>query len=150
MSRRNWIAACLSVLCAALLTAVHLIPAFAAATYDSIAQDNNNVLVTVTTSATVTVTLAQADYTLVHLGIQNDGTTPSVSTDILVMMNQQTAAAAAVSMAANYTDGNKLIVNAGAAATFPASLIPAGSDGPHEIQLKCVGHGCKACLIRGH
>ena len=100
----------------------------------------------------MTVLLADADWSLVHLNIQNDGSTPSVSTDYAVMMNQQTPAGAAVTMAANYNDGGngKCIVAAGASATFNGTAVPQGSDGPHEIQIKAVGHGAKMELIRGH
>lgn len=107
-------------------------------------------VITVTTSAVVTITLDNSDYTLIHLNIQNDGTTPSVSTDYVVTMNNQTAAGVAVTMDATYTDGLKMITLAGAACTFAATNVPLGADGPHEIQLKAVGHGCKMCLIRGH
>ena len=121
-----------------------------AASYDLTGVDGYNQSITVTTAAVVTIVLDDCDYTLVHLNIQNDGTTASVSTDYVVMMNQQTNAGGSVTMAANYTDGNKTIVAAGAAATFNASTIPTGADGPREVQIKAVGHGCKAQLIRGH
>lgn len=121
-----------------------------AASYDLTGVNGFNQIITVTTSAVVTIVLDDCDYTLVHLNIQNDGSTASVSTDYIVMMNQQKADGTSVTMAANYTDGNKTIVGAGAAATFNASPIPLGADGPREIQIKAVGHGCKAELIRGH
>lgn len=144
MNKRKWLSFASLVIGAFIL--------LGAASYTGETDGNQNFVITVTTSATVTITLADADYTLVHLNIQNDGSTASVSTDYAVMMNQQTPAGTAVTMDATYNDaGNgKCIVQAGAAATFNASAVPQGSDGPHEIQIKAVGHGCKMELIRGH
>jgi ABC-type Fe3+-hydroxamate transport system substrate-binding protein len=119
-------------------------------TYAIQTQDNSNYVITVTTSAVVTVTMMNRDYTLVHLGIQNDGSTASVSTDYAVMQPTKASDGSAITIAADYTDGAKLIVGAGASATFSGNDIINGNDGPAEVQIKAVGHGCKMMFIRGH
>ena len=120
-----------------------------AATYAIQNQDSSNYVITVTTSAAVTVTMMNRDYTLVHLGIQDDGSTPSVATDYVVMQPTKKSDGTAITIDATYTDGAKLIVLSGAAATFSANDILNGADGPCEVQLKAVGHGAKMMLVRG-
>ena len=120
-----------------------------AASYDCTGQDASNQIITVTTSATVTVILADADWTIAHTGVQDDGSTASVSTDYAVAMASKTSAGGSVTMDNTYADGAKIITPSGVPATFNATLIPAGPDGQHEIQIKANGHGCKMQLIRG-
>ncbi len=139
----------IGTLAAALFCVVWL---YGAADYTINTAGVNNQVITVLTSGVKNIVLATSDYTLVHLNIQNDGTTASVSTDYAVVMNNQNAAGTAVTMDATYGDNGdgKIIVGAGAAATFNGALVPQGADGPCEIQIKAVGHGCKMELIRGH
>lgn len=147
MKKMSWKAR-LAIVCPILAFAAWMLQG--AATYTIQTNGTTNQVITVTTASAVTVTLAAADYTLVHLNIQNDGSTASVSTDYAVMMNKANPDGTAVTMDASYTDGAKMIVGAGAAATFTGQLIPNGPDGPCEIQIQAVGHGCKMELIRGH
>lgn len=153
MTKKKWLALGIVMAVAIAIGAIQEMPAKAggigAADYVLETVDNSLYLITVTTSAAVKITLTDADYTLVHLNIQNDGSTASVSTDYAVVQVVTDNAGAAVSSAANYTDGAKLIVGAGAAATFQTHTIATGTDGQHEIQIKAVGHGAKMQLIRG-
>lgn len=106
-------------------------------------------VVTVTTGATIKVTLAGDDFSFSHLGLQNDGTTASVSTDYVVVMREKDTNGAAVTLTADATDGVKLIVFARGSGTFPGRLIPNGTDGPAEVQIRAVGNGCKLQIMRG-
>lgn len=123
-----------------------------ASTYTAEDTGKNSQIITPVTGSVVTITLTDDDWQLVHLNVQNDGSTASAATDYVVVMNQQTPAGAAVTMAATYADGGngKLIIGANLARDFSGKYIPAGSDGPHEIQIQAVGHGCKMALIRKH
>jgi hypothetical protein len=104
----------------------------------------------VTTNANVTVVLSDADYTLVHLGIQDDGSTASGAGDYIVMMPSRNADGTSITMDVSYAAGKKMIIRQGAAATFNATPIPDGPDGPREVQLKAAFHGAACQLIRGH
>ncbi len=106
-------------------------------------------VLTVTTSAATKVVFPDNDVQIVHLGIQNDGSTASASGDYIVVMREKTEAGAAVSMAANLNDGIKLPIFGPGSATIRATDVPAGTDGPHEIQIQAVGHGAKVLIIRG-
>lgn len=123
--------------------------AFAAADYVGTGVGKPWQVITVTTAAVVNVTLTSDDYTIVHLGIQNDGSTASVSTDKVFVMRNQDETGAAVTMAANLNDGIKLPLLSGSSATFSGFDVPTGADGKYEIQLKAVGNGAKVLIIRG-
>ena len=106
-------------------------------------------VITVTTSATVTVYVSGDDLTIVHLNIQNDGSTASVSTDRIYVMRKLDGAAAAVTMVTDLTDGVKLPINAGGSASITGKFVTRGSDGQKEIQIKATGNGAKVLLLRG-
>ena len=106
-------------------------------------------VISVTTSAVVKIVMPDNDALIAHLGIQDDGSTASDSTDYVVIMRDKDENGTAVTMAANYSDGVKLIVKANGAATFRARRIPDGADGVREVQIKAVGHGAKLQVIRG-
>lgn len=106
-------------------------------------------VISVTTSAVTKVVFPDNDIQIVHLGYQTDGTTASATTDYIVVMREKDGAGAAVTMAANLASGIKLPIFSQGSATIRASDVPAGTDGPHEIQIKAVGAGAQVLVIRG-
>lgn len=102
------------------------------------------VLITVTTSAAFTVKLTKDhEYTIVHLGLQSDGSTASATTDTVVVQNSDAVSAA------NMTDGTKLPVFSRSVAVVQARDVSKGADGLPELQLKATGTGCKVLILKG-
>lgn len=118
--------------------------------------DGANQIILVPTSTTISVNLADVDYTIFHTGYYgtntgtSSNTSTNASTDAVYWCNQKTAAGSNVTLNAVNSPGNKNIVYSGAAATFNGSIVPDGSDGPREIQLKAVGNPALVSFIRGH
>lgn len=123
--------------------------AFAAADYDFRSSDQPWMVVTILTSGVRNITLPDHDITIVHLSVQNDGTTASVATDKIFVMRNQDAAGAAVTMAENFTDGVKVPITPGGSVSFRAQDVPVGADNAREIQIKATGNGAKVLLIKG-
>lgn len=129
---------CLLFLCAAV----------SASDYTTVGLGKGTLEITVTTSAVVTVMISADVYTVVHRNLQNDGSTASVSTDEVFIMNAYDSAGAAVTMAATHADGYKLSLVAGSAATLNGLDVPRAPDGTIIVQLKAAGHGAKFIFKR--
>jgi len=132
----------------ALILAVMVWPLFGADTYSTVGLGNGSQEITVTTSAVVTVTVTTDTYTVVHLNLQNDGSTASVSTDVVFIQGKVNSAGTAIAMAPTHADGTKLPLLAGAAATLSGRDVPPNSDGTRTIQLQALGHGAKVLIKR--
>ena len=121
-----------------------------AATYSMVGPGKASQVITVPTGSPVTVLLTQDDFLIQHLGVQNDGVTPSVTGDAVVVMNSADKLGNAIAMAPNATDGMKTYVPTG---NIPPQLlmgwdVPPGPDGNFEVQMQAVGHGAKVQLVR--
>lgn len=102
-------------------------------------------VLTVLTSGTKKVKLpAKQDVAIVHLGLQNDGSTASVSGDSLIVMQ------AVDSMAANNDDGEKAIIFSQGSVTIQGKDAKGADDGDRVIQLQAVSHGCKVQFVLGN
>jgi hypothetical protein len=106
-------------------------------------------IVTAITSNGNSCVLGKEDYTIVHLGIQEDGSSASTSTDYVVISRIWGAARSAVTTDPNLGDGIKLPIMAGASVTLPGDACPQGPDGQYEIQFQAVGHGAKLLILKG-
>lgn len=100
-------------------------------------------VITVTTSSTSTIQLPTSDVAVVHLGIQNDGSTDSATGDRIVLMH------GTATMDATTADGEKAIVNPRGSVIFRGQDLRKNDDGPRALQIKAIGHGAKVMLIRG-
>lgn len=98
----------------------------------------------VTTGGPFTINVPDEDVLVAHLGVQDDGTTPSVATDYVVVMNQSDA------MVASLAPGTKMVVFSGGVGTFRGGDVSVGSSGQREIHIQAVGHGATVQLIKGY
>ena len=96
----------------------------------------------VDTSAASKVLLPGQSVVIAHLNYDSSGSASTATDYVVVMFSSDT-------MAANLNAGRKAIVKAGGAVTFPSANVPAGADGPREIQLKAVGHSAKVQFLVG-
>lgn len=103
----------------------------------------------VTTAAAKTITLQDNDVQIVHLNVQDDAGTASVSGDYVMVMRTIDENGSAVSMATTFAAGVKLPIYAGGGATFRARGIPESANGKREIQIKAVGHDARVLIING-
>ena len=116
--------------------------AFAAADLDF--TDKPFYVISILTSGTKTILLPNEDVTVVHLGLQDDGSTASVSTDKLILMHGADA------MAANTNDGEKAIVFQSGSITFRGRDSRGSTTGDRVLQLRATGNGAKILIIKGN
>jgi hypothetical protein len=106
-------------------------------------------IVTAITTNGNSCVLAADDYTVVHLGYQENGVTASVAGDYVLLSRVWNTSGAAAGATMDLADGVKAPLFPGASITFPAANVPIGSHGTHEIQFQGVTHGAKLLIIRG-
>lgn len=114
---------------------------FAAATYD--ADSIPFQLITVGTGADVTISTTEHPIKIIHLGLQDDGTTASASTDRLWIGHS------ADTLTATIADGNKIVLLPGGSCEIQGKDIKRSADGSHVLRLRSTGNECKVQLIRG-
>lgn len=134
-----------------LLAALFCFQLYGATTYDMRGLGNQSQEITVTTSATVTITVEYGvRYTIAHLNRQDDGSTASVSTDTVFLMNAYDSDGNTVTMAATHADGNKIPILAGAVGSLNSAYVPPTVPGGTTcvVQLKASGHGAKLLITR--
>ncbi len=97
-------------------------------------------VIAVLTSGVKKVLLPKHDYIIRHMNVKDAASTPSASTDFLVVMHVKKQNGDAQTMDADRGAGEKLVIDAGMAITVRGSDLRDDPDeGPRAFQIQAVG-----------